>query len=386
MTTRRALLLGLTALAASSAGWTASLHVPFGPAEADLDGDPDGPVIRGLLERQLALWETDDRGALDGMRGTNPEWDFMGRCFLGLALAGLCVAAPGEASRFRAALDRMLADTLATTKALGDRHWLLAYADRAPFHNPGGASLFVDGELASVLLARRLTGGDARWDGAIDDRIARIRAHLDASPRGHGESYPDEGWAFCNAFAALALTFDAAWRGADHTHTLTRWRTGLDALTDPQTGMLISSYTWAGRPLDGPEGSSLFLVLGHLAVLDPELGRAQYALAREHLLRGMAGFGWAREWPSGWRGPTDIDSGPIIPVLDASPGASGLAFVAAAAYDDRPTLAGLLTSLELAGFPTWDGDRLAYAASNAVGDAVLLYALTQRWLRARVRA
>lgn len=379
MTTRRDLLFGALALGATSATWTATLSTVLGPRRGTVQGDPADPVIRGLLERQLALLDG-TTGDEDAMRATNPEWDFMGRAFLGLALCNLAIRAPAEAPRFLAALDGLIADTAVQTSAHGDRHWLLPYAGRAPFRNRSGASLFVDGELAALVAARRIVGGDDRFDPVLDERIARIRAHLDGSPLGHGESYPDECWAFCNAFAAVALTLDQAVRGGggrvDHRHALARWRSGLDRLVDPGSGMLLSSYTYDGEPLDGPEGSSLHLVTSHLALLDPALGRAQYALSREHLLSGLLGFGWSREWPAGWRGPVDVDSGPIIPILDASPGASGLAFVSAGAYDPR-TLRSLLASLELAGFPTWDGDRLSYAASNPVGDAVLLYALVQ---------
>lgn len=377
MTTRRSLLLGAFALTASTATWTAGLSSLFGPAPSTLRGDPSDRVIRGLLERQLDLWEHGAQAAIDAMRHTNPEWDFMGRTFLGLALCNLVIRAPDEAPRFMAALDRMLDDTLAATERYGDRHWLLGYVDRAPFLNPAGASLFVDGELAVVLAARRCVGGDDRFDQALRARIQAILAHLDASPIGHGESYPDEGWAFCNALAATALTLDQRVSGRDHRPALSRWRAGLDGLIDPVTGLLVSEYTWRGEPLDGPEGSSIFLVTSCLALLDPALGRRQYELAKDHLLRNLLGFGWSREWPDTWRGPADVDSGPIIPLLDASAGASGLAFVGAGAYDDTEVMSALLASLELAGFPTWNGEQLSYAASNQVGDAVLLYALVQ---------
>ena len=99
-------------------------------------------------------------------------------------------------------------------------------------------------------------------------------------------------------------------------------------------------------------------------------------LARAHLGRTLLGFGWAREWPDTWEGPQDIDSGAVVPVLQAAPGASGHALVAARSFGDEAFHASLLASLELAAFPTWEGDQLAYAASNAVGDAVLLYGLT----------
>lgn len=73
----------------------------------------------------------------------------------------------------------------------------------------------------------------------------------------------------------------------------------------------------------------------------------------------------------------DIDSGPVIPGFGASASASGLAILAAAAFDDAKYLSVLLTSLEFGGFPTKRAGRLRYQASNPVGDAVLLYAMTE---------
>ena len=59
------------------------------------------------------------------------------------------------------------------------------------------------------------------------------------------------------------------------------------------------------------------------------------------------------------------------------------ALLGAGAFDDRATLAGLVASLDLAAFPIEDAGGLRYAASNAVGDAVLLYALVEGPLWAR---
>jgi len=384
MHTRRRFLTSLACFGATTGAWIGGLSTVLGPSEGTLAGHPEDPVIRGLLERHLALWEGGSTAEVDTMRATNPEWDFMGRSFLGLALLNLCIRAPGDAPRLFRALDALIDDTLATLHRAGPLHYLLGYATSGPFLNPARRSLFVDGELLAVLAARRLVATHLqRPDAARYHRDQAVLAeaiavHLDWSPLGHGESYPDECWAFCNAFSLAALHLDQLTTDRDHRARIARSLSTLKRdLLDPVTGMMISEYRTTGTPQDGPEGSSLFLTASHLALLDPRFAADQYRRARSHLVRSLAGFGWAREWPDTWRGAMDIDSGPIIPVLDASPGASGLAFVGAGAFGDRDTLASLLASLELAAFPTWRGDQLSYAASNQVGDAVLLYALVQ---------
>jgi hypothetical protein len=175
--------------------------------------------------------------------------------------------------------------------------------------------------------------------------------------------------------ALAALRISDALDSTDHGPLLRRWvRTARRRLVDRPTGMLISSFTLAGQVKDGPEGSSIWIAAHMLQVVDPELARQQYRLARAAMTRSVLGFAYATEWPRGRVGKLDVDSGPVVPVLGASPSSSGLALVAARAFGDRELCSGLLATLELAGFPVRTGRSLRYAASNQVGDAVMLYA------------
>ena len=192
-------------------------------------------------------------------------------------------------------------------------------------------------------------------------------------PRLSAESYPDECWTFCNTFALAALrlgeaagvsvdsTLGDAWLGEARSH-----------LVDAR-GLLASSYRRSGAVLDGAEGSSLWVSAHNLQLVDPVFAREQYLRARAALFRTVVGFGYAREWPDGERMRADVDSGPVIPFLRASPGSSGLALIGAAAFGDRETYDALAASLELAAFPEVKEGRRRYLASNAVGDACLLY-------------
>ena len=112
-----------------------------------------------------------------------------------------------------------------------------------------------------------------------------------------------------------------------------------------------------------------------LQLIDPEFAADQYRRARKELGRGLLGFGYARECPVSRVGPPDVDSGPVIPWLDASPSASGLAVMGAAAFGDVDYFATLCTTLDFAGFPMERKGRLKYCASNQVGETVLLYAM-----------
>lgn len=371
-TTRRQFLSALGASAAAAALWTPSLSTAFAPRASTLDGDPDDPVIAGLLERQRRLWQPGaDRAALERMRRLNPEWDFMGRTFGGLAMLAAVRRKPALADALLPPVDRLLAHTLSELRARGKRHFLLPYG--WGFRNPDKQSLFVDGELLALVATREELCGDGRFAEDQAWLAERVRQNMDAGPLGHGESYGNECWAFCNAFAAMGLRVDQRTSARWHEPTVARYLANLPI--DEGSGMVHSEYTYDGRPQDGPEGSSLFLVATLLDQVDPGRGRHQYELGRDALLRRFLGFGYAREWAPGVKGIMDVDSGPIVPVFEASTAASGLAILATAAFDDRDNLSALLSSLWATAFPTWDDGALHFAASNAVGDAVMLFGL-----------
>ena len=127
----------------------------------------------------------------------------------------------------------------------------------------------------------------------------------------------------------------------------------------------------------GPRIAPHFTAIAHnLLLIDPDFARDQYARARRELGETFLGFGYAREWPRGEAERPDVDSGPIVPFFEASAGSSGLAILGASAFGDQAWLGGLLASLELAAFPVSDASGRHYLASNRVGDAVLLYALS----------
>jgi hypothetical protein len=64
----------------------------------------------------------------------------------------------------------------------------------------------------------------------------------------------------------------------------------------------------------------------------------------------------------------------VIPGFDVSAGSSGMAFIAAASFQDWNFLQALTTTIDMAGFPSHQHGELKYCASNQVGDAALLYA------------
>jgi hypothetical protein len=117
------------------------------------------------------------------------------------------------------------------------------------------------------------------------------------------------------------------------------------------------------------------MVAHNLLLVDRPFAEDQYRRAKAELAENVLGFGYAHEWPRSWAGPMDVDSGPIVPVLEISAGSSGMALIGASAFDDDAYLSLLLTSLNFGGFPIEKDGQVRYTASNQVGDAVMLYAM-----------
>jgi hypothetical protein len=390
-------LLPVVALVVGALVWLPLLHVPFArkaaawrPRAGSASARVVPPKVQELKAAQLAaLHDAARRGAdLASMRATNAEWDFMGRTFLALALANLALREPDARAEHLRELDAIIDETLRLEARHGAEHFMMGYVRRGPFKVQPARSLFIDGEIALMLAARRLVEEKPEYGPLLGARVEAMVARMRASPVLSGESYPDECWTFCNTLALAAIRLADALDHTDHGDLARAWvQTARARLTDPRTGLLVSSFRVDGTHLDGPEGSSIWMASHMLQLVDPDFAADQYRRARAQLGRSFLGFGYAREWPASWVGRRDVDSGAVVPVLEAGIGSSGLALVGASAAGDEPFLRALIATLEYAGFPTRAGGRVRFTAGNQVGDAVLLYALTlgPLWDEARAR-
>ncbi|TVQ90444.1 MAG: hypothetical protein EA397_12720 [Deltaproteobacteria bacterium] len=368
--TRRELLIAGGCLGAASLLW-GGLAAPAMAGSLD-----EQRWIEGLAEARLWPWEGGPRDELQRIHRANPEYDLMSRTFLAMALGDLGLTAPDRwRARAIAALDAILGDTLSTLEREGPAAFSMSYWRIGK--TATGRSLFVDGELLLMLGVRRLLEDRPDRRRQAEALAGHVVRAMTQSPLLCAESYPEECWTFCNTLALAALRLHDRLGRTDHAPLARRWvRSARTHLLHPQTGSLLSSFQPDGTPKDGPEGSTLWLTTHALRLVDPDFAASQYALARRHLGRIVAGFGWAREWPAGHEGPLDVDSGLVVPGLEASPSSSGLAILAARSFGDQTFTAALLASLSLAASPVFEDGRLRFAASNAVGDSVILAGLT----------
>jgi len=377
-----AVRIKLAVLLVATAIWMPCLHFFYKPDPADYRSAAGiAPKARLLAARHIHLWTDPDsrERELAKMQSRNPEWDFMSRTFFVLSLANMALRDASYRQQACEIIDLIVDHTLKLEREKGLHHFLLSYAHENRWVVQPARSIFVDGEIALMIAARRLVEERPAYAAPLSQRVELMVERMRKSPVLCGESYPDECWLFCNTVALAAIRMADALDGTDHSAFLAEWlKTAKEKLVEPTTGILISAFTVHGRPAlcgFGPEGSTIWMAAHLLETVDREFARDQYRRARKELARSVVGFGYAREWPVSCTGPADIDSGPIVPLLGASASSSGLGILAAAAFDDRPFFTDLLTSLNFLGFPVEEDGQLRYCASNPVGDAVLLYAM-----------
>jgi len=309
------------------------------------------------------------------MRASNAEWDFMGRSYLVWSLANMALREPGSKSFYLQTMDQIIDETLRLEKENGVYFFLMPYAKVRPFVTQPPHSLFLDGEIALMLGCRRMVEEKPESKPLLTERIDGIVARFKQSPHLALESYPDECWAFDHVIAFDAMRIEDYLDGTDHSTLIRDWvAMARRKLVHDESGLLLSTFSTDLVPVIGPEGSTLWMLAHCLQILDEDFARDQYQRTRQQLGTITLGFGYAHEWPLSWRGEPDIDSGPIVPVFDISAGSSGMAFIGAAAFDDRPFLSALAATLDFSAFPSRKDGGLKYCASNQVCDAALLYA------------
>ena len=115
----------------------------------------------------------------------------MGRTFLVLALANDAIAEPDRRAVDLATIDRILDDTLARERDEGMHAFLLPYGRRAPFVDPSGRSIFVDGEIALMLAARQTIAPDpAIADELRETLAADVDRLVEMAPEVDPELWP----------------------------------------------------------------------------------------------------------------------------------------------------------------------------------------------------
>src|SRR5436190_3543979 len=210
------------------------------------------------------------------MRASNAEWDFMGRSFLVWSLANMGLREPALKPVCLETMDRIIEETLRLEKDEGMCIFLMSYAKTNSYVVQPPRSLFIDGEIALMIGARRLLEEKAGYQPLLGERVKLINDGLRQSRHLVLESYPNECWMFDHCVALAAIRLADRLDGSDHSPLIRDWLAmAKQKLVHAESGLLVSSFNANGQPLDGPEGSSIWIVSHCLQILDADFARDQ---------------------------------------------------------------------------------------------------------------
>jgi len=300
------------------------------------------------------------------------EWPFMSFCYFAYACCNLAKNDPGIR-------DEALSEVRYVIEALQTPR--LAGFVTAHFGQPFGKkdftpSVFVHGHFLNVVLRYREVSGDEKYDELMHQIAKRLIESFSESDQGILRSYQDMWWLTDNFVAMSALARYAEVFSEDISALSAKLVESVKAhYLDDHTGLFATYVQPEGHKImQGPRGISVMYGLQFLADFDGRFARAQYALAKKHLIKTGLGYGAVREFPEGHRGTGDVDSGPVL--LGFGPSASGFAIGAAARMKDREVFESLLRASRWAGMPVFEGDKLRYQTMPPVGQAVILFGKT----------
>ncbi len=207
------------------------------------------------------------------------------------------------------------------------------------------------------------SGRHTAYAARAAEEARQIRTALTASPTGMVTSYPGRTWPCDNVVAMAAV---AAVEGRQQP----AWAASVQRFADPATGLLPHEVDTAGRPLEGPRGSSQTIIQTFWPRVTTDGSYDSYTAAFVTRELGLVGV---REHPHGDGSPGDVDSGPLVAGVSLRASAVGLA--AARANGDARLADTLDREADLLGLPLdWHGTRSYALGLLPVGDAFVAWA------------
>ncbi len=223
-----------------------------------------------------------------------------------------------------------------------------------------------------MLGAYRIAGGDLRFDQLhrrISDTLARrvLQSH-----HHYLETFPGRIFIPDNAVAIASLSIAQLTLGIDYYGPISAWLAQTRGfLLDPATGLIRPGIDSGGKGVGRPRGSYAAWTVYYLNWVDRNFAQEQYRLLKANFAVKLP-FGLAalREYPRGYHGRADVDSGPVIWGLSTA--GTGFMIAGARLSKDADYLQGLLASVEVAGGTVSAGGFRHYLFSPVVGEAIVL--------------
>jgi len=340
-----------------------------------LSGDGAAGLWRGD-ESQLELGRDVARRALSrvdaasfhtGSARFDGEWAFGTHLMSTLGLGQAVLAHPAERASFVPAMERSVLRLLAPeTNAFGTAAWgRPGLGDLARGHGHGYLGY---ANLALSML--RLIDERTRSAPLGDELTEALARRLEAAPHGLFETYPGETYPPDMAMVAGSIALHDCAVGRPPRAFMPAWRAAFRRYIDPRSGLLYQAAdARSGETIGAPRGSGTALAAYATSFVDRALSRQLFdGLSRQALT--VLGFGMVREYPTGYEGEGDIDSGPVLFGLGVS--ATGFALSGARLHGDERLFTALYRTADLFGVPLADAGTRHFMSGGPLGNAILL--------------
>jgi hypothetical protein len=212
---------------------------------------------------------------------------------------------------------------------------------------------------------------------SLNDQVTKaLTRRLAMNPLKLLETYPSEIYPVdnCAVIASIGL-YDRA-TGSSHQTLIQEWVHLCEAkYRDPKSGLFFQAITpLTGGIGDDPRGSGTSFGLYFLSFMDINLSRKFYEASHRELSGSLLGFGTMREYPRGYNGQGDIDSGPVLLGIGLSP--TGFMIGGARIHRDQQSFEALYKTANLFGAPLSRQDEFEFVTGGPLGNAIMFAMLT----------
>lgn len=329
----------------------------------------DGLVNKTLLRQLYFLRGALEAGAGEEMQNVYPEGFLFIHCLYGLAWCNALKSLPPGSDIFQDGI-REITKTLVRVQSEDAR----AIFNRAL---PLEYGAFYQG-WSNYLFGQKLALQNPSARDTADVRLFRsncrkIAAAYEAASTPYLASYTNGTWPADNMLCIAALALHDRLFQPEFRHLLRRWLEGVKLSLDPGTGLIPHEVSPNGETAGGARGSSQSLMLILLAEIDPVFAASQFESYLKYFSDHRFGLQGIREYPKGYTGSSDIDSGPVVCDMG---GAASIVGIGATLRLGRPDLGiQIRNAVEGIAFPTGSSNQKRYFFGIApMADAFLAWA------------
>lgn len=332
--------------------------------------EKDGVTVNVTLLKQLRFLRAAlEQGADKQMQNIYPEGFLFIRCLYGLAWCNAVKSQPPGSALYRegmreidGALRRVQSEE---AKAIFDRDVSLEYG---AFYQ--GWTNYL---LGQKLALQPSAGRDAAEVHAFQSNCRKIAAAYEAASTPYLASYALGTWPADNMLCMATLALHDRLFAPAFQALIRRWLERVRQSLDPATGLIPHEVQPNGAAAGGARGSSQSLMLILLADIDPVFAAEQFALYLKYFSDKRFSLTGIREYPKGFTGGGDIDSGPVICDMG---GAASIVGIGAAMRLERPDLGiQIRNAVEGISFPLeGDESRRYFWGMVPMADAFLAWA------------